>query len=225
LRVVRFRSVALTTHALPALRAFYAGRLGLPLLDADERGFAVRAGATRLSFRAVPGPRPRVHHVAFTIAPDRLDDAIAWLERRVEVLRHEGSPVVPFPFWNAHATYFRDPAGNVLELIARHDLDLRDPYPFGPAGIRAVSEVGLPAGDVGAAVDALERLGIPRYSGDRRSFAAMGDVNGLFIVVPRGRVWFPTADVRGATEPVEVELADPGPWGHVPALGLTLRRR
>ena len=141
------------------------------------------------------------------------------------MLRHEGSPVVPFPFWNAHATYFRDPAGNVLELIARHDLALDDPYPFGPAGLHAVSEVGLPTLDVGAAVDALERLGIPRYSGDRRSFAAMGDIDGLFIVVPRGRVWFPTADVRGATEPVEVELADPGPWGHVPALGLTVRRR
>ena len=108
---MRFRSVTLTTHALPALRAFYAGRLGLPLLDVDAGGFAVRAGATRLAFRAVPGPRPHVHHVAFTIAPDRLDDAIASLERRIEVLRHEGSPVVPFPFWNAHATYFRDPAG------------------------------------------------------------------------------------------------------------------
>ncbi len=53
----------------------------------------------------------------------------------------------------------------------------------------------------------------------------MGDIEGLFIVVPRGRAWFPTADARGATEPVDVELADPGPWGHVPALGLTVRRR
>ena len=222
---MRFRSVTLTTHVLPALRAFYASRLGLPLLAADDGAFAVRAGATRLAFRAVPGPPPRIHHVAFTVAPDRLDDGIAWLERRVDVLRHDGSPVVPFPFWNAHAAYFRDPAGNVLELIARHDLALRDPHPFGPAGLHAVSEVGLPTADVGAAVAALERLGIPRYSGDGRSFAAMGDIEGLFIVVPRGRVWFPTADARGATEPVDVELADPGPWGHVPALGLTVRRR
>ena len=47
----------------------------------------------------------------------------------------------------------------------------------------------------------------------------MGDVNGLFIVVPRGRVWFPTADVHGATEPGEVELADPGPWVACPRSG------
>ena len=174
-----------------ALRAFYAGRLGLPLL-ADERAFAVRAGATRLAFRAVPGPRPRVHHVAFTIAPDRLDDGIAWLERRVEVLRHEGSPVVPFPLLERPRDVLPRPGRQRARAHRAPRPRPRRPLPVRArrASTRSARSACRPL-DVGAAVDALERLGIPRYSGDRRSFAAMGDIDGLFIVVPRGRVLVP----------------------------------
>jgi catechol-2,3-dioxygenase len=164
--------------------------------------------------------------VAFNVPPDALADGVAWLRRRVRVLEPGGEAIVPFPHWNAHAAYFLDPAGNVLELIARHDLPAGGGgRPFGPASLLRVSEVGLPVPRVDEAVDALARLGLPAYSGDGRSFAAVGDVDGLLIVVPVGRAWFPTADARGAVHPVEVVLAGPGAWASLPHLGLRVRRR
>lgn len=221
---VRIAGLRLTTDRLPALRRFYAERLGLPLLADGPAGFAVRAGATRLAFApAAPGRAP-LHHLAFNVPPDRLADGVAWLRQTVGVLEPDGDPVVAFPHWNAHAAYFVDPAGNVLELIARHDLHVVDERPFGPWSLLGISEIGLPAARVDEAVDALQGLGIPPYSGNRRSFAALGDVQGLAIVVSVGRPWAPTRDARAAVHPVELVLADPGPWGRVPALGLTVRR-
>ncbi len=223
---MRFEAVRITTSALAPLRRFYTAVLGLPLARDESDRFSVRAGATELELRRAPAAaRPR-HHLAFNVPPERLADGVAWLRRRVAVLEPGGDPIVPFPHWNAHAAYFRDPAGNVLELIARHDLPAGDdPRPFGPASLQRVSEVGLPVPRVDEAVDALARLGLPRYSGDRRSFAAIGDVHGLLIVVPAGRAWFPTADVCGAVHPVELTLAEPGPWADLPHLGLRVRRR
>jgi len=221
---VRIAELRLTTDRLPALRRFYVERLGLALLADGPAGFAVRAGATRLAFAPSAAGRAPLHHVAFNVPPDGLDDGVAWLRRAVGVLEPDGDAVVAFPHWNAHAAYFRDPAGNVLELIARHDLDVRDDRPFGPWSLLGVSEIGLPAPRVDEAVDALHGLGVPRYSGNRRSFAALGDVYGLAIVVPVGRPWAPTRDARAAVHPVELVLAEPGPWGRVPALGLTVRR-
>jgi catechol-2,3-dioxygenase len=221
---VHIHRLRLTTDRLALLRRFYVDRLGLPLLAERDGGFAVRAGHTRLAFAtAAPGTSP-LYHVAFNVPPDRLADAIAWLRPRAGVLAPDGDPVVPFPAWNAHAAYCRDPAGNVVEVIARHDLDVADRRPFGAWSLLGVSEIGLPAPRVDTAVDALARLGVPHYSGNRSSFAALGDSHGLAIVVPTGRPWFPTRDAISAVHPVELELAGPGAWGRVPELGLTVRR-
>jgi hypothetical protein len=48
---------------------------------------------------------------------------------------------------------------------------------------------------------------VPHFSGDRRSFSAVGDDRGLFIVVPVGRPWLftdepaPDAPLRVTIEP------------------------
>ncbi len=103
-----------------------------------------------------------------------------------------------FADWGgARAVYFRDPAGNVAELIARPT----------PQPELTLAEVGLPVKDVGAAVGALERqLGLALYDGDRETFAAVGDDDGLLIVVREGRNWFPL-DVPTSASPVSVTIS------------------
>jgi catechol-2,3-dioxygenase len=145
--------------------------------------------------RFEPGPAV-CSHFAVDVPPHRFEEAVDWARARVELLQED----VPFPHWRARTSYFFDPAGNLVELIARE----RAP---GDELFLEISEVGLPVAEVGAAVEFLEReLGLPHFSGDRENFSAMGDDRGLFILVPFGRHWLFT-DRPAPEAPVEVTIA------------------
>ena len=180
---------------------------------ADLSGFHPESyGATRLRFAGGP---PVCSHFAINVAPQRFEEAVSWARERAELVEDD----VPFEAWRARSAYFFDPAGNIVELIARE----RAP---GDELFLEISEVGLPVADVGVAVDWLEsELGLPYFSGNRRDFAAVGDDRGLFIVVPVGRPWLftdvpaPDAPLRVAIESERTgEAVVPGS-GHVVELG------
>ena len=145
--------------------------------------------------RFEPGPDV-CSHFAVNVPPGRFDEAVAWARERATLIQDD----VPFALWRARAAYYFDPAGNLVELIARE----RAP---GDELLIEVSEVGLPVADVGAAVEFLEdELGLPHFSGDREGFSAVGDDRGLFILVPVGRPWLFTD--RPATDaPLRVTIA------------------
>jgi catechol-2,3-dioxygenase len=154
-----------------------------------------RYGATRLRF--APGPEVCSH---FAVNVGDFAEAVAWARGRAELLRDD----VPFEAWRARAAYFYDPAGNLVELIARE----RAP---GDELLLEISEVGLPVEDVGAAVEFLQNeLGLPHFSGNKQDFSAVGDDHGLLILVPVGRPWLFT-DRAAADAPVRVTIEGAAP--------------
>ena len=200
--------VRLATGRPEAQRSFYAGALGLDV-DPAAGSPGLRIGTGRVLFEAgTASPQ----HVAFRIPSAAYADALAWLGARVELLTDSaGRPEFPFPDWNADAMYFRDPDGNILELIAHHDLaDAYEP-PFTPAALLGVCEVGTPADDVPEFLAWLEgRTGARRWSGDGVSFAAAGDKRGSLIVVPRGRAWHPVPGANAVAGPVAITIGGAG---------------
>jgi catechol-2,3-dioxygenase len=198
---VRLFELRLETHNPPALRDFYTGTLGLPLVALTGDALRVQAGNTQLTFERGVDCR---YHFAFNIPRNRYEQARQWLEGRVTLIRSSaGADRFPFPAWNADALYFRDPAGNILEFIARHNLPNSTDQPFGSHSLLEVSEIGLVADDVRAAVAVLTgRLGIPLFDGaDSDTFTAVGNDHGLFIVVNTGREWFPETGTVAAVHP------------------------
>ena len=111
---VRIREVVLPTPDPEALAGFHAD-------------FPARPGCA-----SSPGPAV-CSHFALNVPPDRFEEAVAFARERVELLKDD----VPFPHWRARAAYFFDPAGNLVELIARE----RAP---GEELFLELSEVGLP---------------------------------------------------------------------------------
>jgi hypothetical protein len=108
-----------------------------------------------------------------------------------EANRAAGHPpeVVDYRHWNAHSIFFLDPAGNVVEYIARHDLKNGDNHPFGFTDILYASEIGLIVDDVAATATALKDLTtVSPYKGGDDRFMAMGDEYGLLLVMKRGRI-------------------------------------
>ncbi len=188
----------LTSAPLPRIRAFYDGALGLRALDERPDRLTFAAGQTRLTFLSTraDGQAP-FYHFAFNIPENKIRAAREWQRLRGPLLpipaglRDPGYPddVVHYRHWNAHSVFFFDPAGNVVEYIARHDLACAAPGPFGPADILYASEIALVVDDVSAAAAALgEAITLRQYRGGDDNFRALGDERGLVLVMRRGRV-------------------------------------
>lgn len=193
---MNIHALRLTTAALPSLKTFYSKVMGLPVTAESAEHFTVNIGDTALTFVADTAPsNTGVYHFAFNIPENQIAEARAWLAARVPlVLGTAGTDdIFSFESWNAHAVYFYDAAGNIVEFIARHALPTASDAPFGPASLLCVSEIGWVVDEVRAAVRALQNdPGFDVYANSLSDeFAAVGDEHGLFIIVKRGRIWFP----------------------------------
>jgi catechol 2,3-dioxygenase-like lactoylglutathione lyase family enzyme len=208
---VHLHEIRLAARRREEQRALYAEAFGL-VARRDDGALVVEIGDARLVLAA---GEPTPQHFAIRIPSASYADALGWLGERAELLTGEdGDPAFAFSEWNADSAYFADPDGNIVELIAHHDLP--EPYtpPFGPSALLGICEAGMPVADVGAFLDELERrTGARRWSGDRETFAAAGTKAGSLIVVRSGRVWYPTDSAAATRPPLAVET-DAGtlPW-------------
>jgi catechol 2,3-dioxygenase-like lactoylglutathione lyase family enzyme len=215
----RIKRVRLRAREIAELEHFYTGNLGLPLLpppqgpNVGKGAFAVLAGVTRLEFidAETDGPAP-VHHFAFGIPQNMVNEALAWARPRVTLLRDaSGDEIVHFQNWNAHAFYFQDPAGNILECIGRHGLPDHVSGTFHAGLIRSVNEVGVVVPDdigVPNVVSYIQRsTGLPVYGTVSDDFAAVGDERGLLVIVRECRPWFMAEHVLASIEETEVVFA------------------
>jgi catechol-2,3-dioxygenase len=188
---------------LAALARFYGETLDLPIAAHGTDRLVVQAGYTQLAFAAAPPGWHGAYHFAFNIPQNQLAPAKVWLQARVPLARDAGGQdEFDFTHWDARAVYFYDPAGNIVELIARQALDNAAAGAFDARGVLGVSEIGLPSPAVLDTVRRFEaRLGLQVFRGSAsESFAAVGGETGLFIVVRAGRLWFP--DLRVPAEPL-----------------------
>jgi len=195
---MKITSLTLSTAGSAQATAFYSQALGLPLPQDNT----IQAGQTTLRFTEGSDR----HHFAFNITPTKIEAARDWLtERGVELI---DGKIHHFESWNAHAVYFWDPAGNVVEFIARHDLQVPDDNnPFTPADILSVSEIGLNSPDPAVlAATLMAQTGTTYYRPPSPDFHPVGDEQGLLIIVPTHRPWFPDTRVPALGTPEKVEV-------------------
>lgn len=200
--------IELETHVLPALKRFYTEVLGLSLVREGRRFFSVKVGQSTLKFQTTEEvDEEPFYHFAFNIPENQLDEARRWLtDRGVKLIQKDNSDLFHFKDWNADAIFFYDPAGNIVELIARHNLENARRKPFGVSSFLNISEIGVAVDNVAMFCDQLkEQFDANLWKGDRKNFAAVGDENGLFIVVPIDRPWFPV-DRKAVAYPIAVDV-------------------
>ncbi len=197
------RHLTLYTNKINELVGFYSATLGLPLVDKQAGAFTVSCGRSTLTFMAGDAIPP--YHFAFNIPPWQEEAALAWLKERVAVLRGDDGVITDFPAWNAKAVYFTDPAGNIVEFIARRDLPYAAVQPFGQQAVMEISEIGLSTGSIKTVYDTLHPIaGVPIYSGSFEHFCALGDAHGLLICVNKAsKKWYPTT-IKALPAPFEL---------------------
>jgi catechol-2,3-dioxygenase len=201
--------LTLKTHCPHEMYEFYVDTLGFTLLDESDDHFTLDAGDSRLTFQ-VDESQPFVYHFAFNIPHNQLADAQLWLMQRADLLPDAaGHTIIQHsPEWDSKALYLYDPAGNIIEFVARYRIPTCSDIPFSGQSVLSISEVGLVVDDVPkAAASFSQQLGIQTFGTSAPNFHALGDDNGLLILSQKGRIWYPTSDVQAQYAPVQMTLA------------------
>jgi len=210
------KEIKLKTKYLLALHHFYNQVLELPTIYGNG-SITVVAGKSVLIFEETDAGINPFYHFAFNIPSNKFEEAFEWMKQKVELLwleDYEGY-IANFVNWHAKSFYFLDPAGNILELISRFDLNDIIEEKFSSAHIRNVSEIGLvlSAENFQKDVDRL-LLQYPLTYFDKQpplpQFKALGDDKGLFIIVPENRVWFSAKSTESKKFPMEISFIDRG---------------
>ena len=211
------KEIQLQTNHLPALHHFYKDVLELNTVYSNKESIAITAGKSRLIFKEADANADPFYHFAFNIPSNKFEEAFEWMTRKVEPLwldDYKGY-IADFINWHAKSFYFLDPAGNILELISRFDLNDNAKDKFSSAHIRNISEIGLvlSAENFQKDVDKL-MLQYPLPYFDKQpplpQFKAIGDDEGLFIIVPENRVWFSTKNTESKFFPMEISFIQDG---------------
>ena len=206
---MQIQHVTFNSPKIAAQKLFFEQVLEFSIEHETENSLTIHAGTSQLTFIQNADHHP--YHYAFDIPQNQFAQAREWLAERVEILADcEGMSEFHFTDWNAHAMYFKDADGNIAEFIARHNLDTARMMPFNSHSIVRISEVGIVTPHVIETVSALRKqAGIKGWRGaGSETFTAVGDEEGLLIVVREGRAWRPTSDVFSAIAPIELVLAD-----------------
>jgi len=203
---LNIKKLSLYSNRIDQLYEFYTDLLGFRGTLSDSKFVLITADNSEIVFNKTT--ESAYYHFAFNIPTNKIYEAQKWLENRVESLpeRESGNKIIHFVDWNAHAIYFQDPAGNIVELIARHDLDNTSTHHFSVRDILSISEIGVPSNNVLESFEKLhDQLWLQRYSGDFEKFCAAGDEHGLIILTDLDRNWYPT-EIKSEIFPFEAEI-------------------
>ena len=178
---MKIKELTLYTSKLKEVESFYTDLLGIELLDSSQDSIKLKVGETNLIFEH--SEQSMYYHFAINIPSYQIGDALNWIKSKTKVLPFHGDEIVDFKSWNAEALYFYDPAGNIVELIARKNLKIPSADNFDASSFQHISEIGLPVTDVKSSFNELKECGLSKFSGDYERFCAIGWETGLFITI------------------------------------------
>lgn len=192
---MKLEHIQIQTSNIQKTASFYTNILELNIIEKDSESISIQAGNSVLNF--VENPKfDSIYHFAFNIPENKLDEAIQWCNNKVDLIVIEDQNVITnFENWNANAVYFYDNNGNLLEFIARHDLNNAQTEKFSSKSILNISEIGIVnENPLTLGNQLIENHDLEFFSKNTNSevFAAIGDDEGLLILVKPNRNWYPT---------------------------------
>ena len=203
---MNIQKLELLTANLQVQEDFYSTILELPV-ELTSSGLLVTAGATDILFAQAAPNFDGAYHFAFNIPENHYHAAKKWISDRIPLLRDKtGKEDFESENWNSNSVYFLDATGNVLEFIARHNLQNAAHGDFDSSQILNVSEIGLPSEDViGLANKICAQLSLSVFKQEPNdTFTPVGDEDGLLILPVQNRIWMPDSGVPAKLLPVKV---------------------
>lgn len=197
---MKIQELILFSPNIAKQRQFYTSVLGLELIvDTPETiSFQLRQSILTFKYKAICNPA----HFAFNIPSNAIYDALRWLRPKVELLDCEGYAIANFEKWKAKSLYFYDADHNIVEFISHEATAIESDVAFQSFYILSISEIGIPTTNIEAIYNQLNAMrSISVFDGSFERFCALGNHNGLFIVVDKHKKkWYPTMAPISDTE-------------------------
>ena len=182
---MEIKLLTLQTNKLEMMKEFYAQQLGFSICGENPNRFQIQIGTSILEFTNEKVAGEPYYHFAFNIPANQFQEAKEWLKGKTTLLLEDGEEEAYFSFWPAHACYFEDPAGNIVELIARSNENLNSESTFSVNSILNISEIGLIVKDAPIVGEQLKKFNIFERDNDpitNTSLSFMQDNhNGVFL--------------------------------------------
>lgn len=191
--------VELYSSDLEATKRFYVSRLCLPMVSQSTTHLTVLIGWTHLTFRLIHQP-VAPYHLAINVPRGSLEVIMYYYDLEFLSTQAPGKTIADFPNWRARSCYFYDPTGNLLEFIARTDLNLDNPNLTFSDLFQGISEIGIATEDVLCTTLQIQRrFGVEQFdkSAPMPDFNVLGTDSGLFILSKVGRNWLFTDTPAG----------------------------
>lgn len=201
-----FKTVTMYTNKLQELLGFYENVLELNIVEARDDYFQVEIGESLLVFQETE--RHSLYHFAINIPGNQYTLAKLWAKERVVLNREDGVDDIYYSRFDADAFYFEDPAGNVIELIARRHVDKWSDFSI--ESLLNISEVSITTPFVKQVGEELQRIGIHvsghvRIEPDELNFVGRKDT--FILLVPPNRRWYFSKKVS-ITSPIDIQFTN-----------------
>ncbi len=198
------KELILYANDLFKVKHFYDGVLNFTIAFEKKNEIGFFIGESLLIFRYRNQDIPS-YHFAINVPSNMENEVLDWLGKRTDLLSFEGKPIIDFVNWNAKAVYCLDYNNNVVEFIARKNLNINETGKFEAGLALALSEIGLVCTTIKEVYNRFNTsCALQIYHGDFLGFCAIGDEEGLFIVVdPSKKYWFPT---KILAQPIDFKL-------------------
>ncbi len=209
---MEIKTVVLFTKNVVQMKKFYSDVLGFSLLNEDKNSFRIAIGTSELEFSSKEVEGNPYYHFAFNIPANKFYEAKVWTKERVSLLVDDGEDEANFVHLPAHALYFYDPVGNIVEFISRHSVSEDSTEPFSINSILNISEISLTVDDAIRAGEKLTVIGVPERDNNAISTKMLNFMgereNGVFILLTQpGRRWF-FSDKMASIYPLEITLTN-----------------
>ena len=207
---MEIKKLTLQTDKLNIMKYFYTQVLAFPLYDEHHDHFQIKAGSCIIEFTDKDVAGSPFYHFALNIPSNQFREAKEWLKGKLTLLVEDGKDEADFSFWPAHSCYFEDPAGNIVELVARYKENPINHSAFSVNSVLNISEIGLVVKDAKRVGEQLEAIGILESEGDPISNSSLNFMqehkNGVFILLTNtGRRWL-FSDKKSEIFPLKITL-------------------
>jgi len=201
-----FKSVVFYTNKLRLVKRFYVNVLGLEITKSTNEQFTVNVGDSDITFQQ--SEDPSFYHFAINIPGNQFFIMKEWIKDRLTLIRSKGVTETYYQSLGGDSIYFADPAGNLVELIARRNRDL-----FGSLSKEAfldISEVGITTPYIYEVGEELQDIGLPLRLGteiNTEGINYLGRDGSYIVLVPPKWEW-EFSNQKAETHPLEITFTD-----------------